>query len=65
MFQKKWIKNKFCFNKHQIYATLKTAFIKTQLKFVSYEYHKRFQQNHFEKNMSNALQIITLMIIHG
>lgn len=34
---------------------LKTAFTKTKLKFVNYENHQKFQRNHFERNLSKAL----------
>ena len=34
---------------------LKTAFTKTKLKFVNYGNHKKFQRNHFERNLSKAL----------
>ena len=34
---------------------LNTAFTKTQLNFVKYGNHKKFQQNHSERNLSNAL----------
>ena len=34
---------------------LKTAFTKTRLKFVNYGNHKKFQRNHFERNLSKGL----------